>query len=429
LLASLAARGEGIEAPSPDDLIDAGFLPPSFAARPEGGRVELGDARIVDTLRGARGAFIPISDMQIDAITRSERETFQRRAEYLATWGRFDPLMVGIRRFALDDKGRERLAIEAHVAPLDETKYGWLLSILGPATNERIAPVPGDVISAQAFVQGGLLDPTLPPHHLFLGVQDSPADLRVSGLLAALQMVRSTPAYFGGWPKPGFLDWLPAFLGGGEPDPDGYSKLPFGIWRRQFADFSILSFDRGLLDHVSQTLTVEPAPPAQFRLYVSDLSQSQLQGFVNDLAAERALHSSYGNVRLAHALAEQLRVPREVTLRESERLVNGKLICPLGGEYQLKKSENGAGRWVSTAWNENGDPPDDYQAPLLKWFRGLNTDLTRTEDGVILRAELDLQRAASEKPAIEIPLFNLFKGTRPSAAPEAKEEKKGPQKF
>jgi hypothetical protein len=391
--------------------------------------VELGEQRIVDTLRGARGAFVPISDMELTSVTRSELESYQRRAEYLATWGRFDPLLVGIRRFALDDQGRERLAIEAHIAPLDETKYGWLLSILGPATNERIAPVPGDVISAQAFVQGGLLDPTIPPHHLLLGIQDSPADLRVSGLLGVLQMVRSTPGYIGGWPKPGFLDWLPPFLGGGEPDPDGYSRLPLGLWRRQFADFSILSFDRGLLDHVTQSLTVEPAAPAQFRVYVSDLSQSQLQGFINDVAAERALSSSYGNLRLVHTLAEQLRVPRELALRDAERLVNGKLICPFGGKFQFTKLDDGSERWVSTAWNENGEPPEDYQAPLLTWFRGLNTDLTRTADGVILRAELDLQRSAAEKPAMELPLFNLFRGTRPSAAPEAAEEKTGPQKF
>jgi hypothetical protein len=338
--------------------------------------------------------------------------------------------MVGIRRFALNDQGLERIAIEANVAPLDESKYGWLLSILGPANAERITPVPGDVISVQAFVQGGLLDGTVPPHHLFLGVQDNPATLRATGFLGKLQMIQNTPGYFGGWPKPGFLDWLPPLLGGGEPDIAGYSRLPLGIWRRQFADFSVLSLDRGLLEHVTQTIDIEPAPPAQLRLYVADLSTSQLQGFINDLAAERALRSSYGNVRLAHTLTEQLRLPRAVAIHEAERLVNGRLVCPLGGEYRLVESDSGGELWISSAWWESNPAAEPFQAPLLTWFRGLNADLTRTVNGVVFRAELDMQRAPQEPQPVELPLFNLFKGIRPSAAPtEEQMQRAGPRRF
>ena len=34
-----------------------------------------------------------------------------------------------------------------------------------------------------------------------------------------------------GWPKSGFLDWLPLGLGGGPPDAFGFSRLLFGVWR------------------------------------------------------------------------------------------------------------------------------------------------------------------------------------------------------
>jgi len=35
------------------------------------------------------------------------------------------------------------------------------------------------------------------------------SDLPPKGLMQTLQLIRSTPGYLGGWPKPGFLDMLP----------------------------------------------------------------------------------------------------------------------------------------------------------------------------------------------------------------------------
>ena len=67
-----------------------------------------------------------------------------------------DPLMVGIRRTALDDN-RERIVIDGELAPLDESKYGWVLSMLGPPTREMVTPAKGDIVSMQISARGGLL--------------------------------------------------------------------------------------------------------------------------------------------------------------------------------------------------------------------------------------------------------------------------------
>jgi len=79
------------------------------------------------------------------------------------------------------------------------------------------------VINLQASVRGGLLFPTVPPSTMFLGVQDMVplSDLPPKGLMQTLQLIRSTPGYLGGWPKPGFLDVLPLGLGG-TPDQYGF---------------------------------------------------------------------------------------------------------------------------------------------------------------------------------------------------------------
>jgi len=118
---------------------------------------------------------------------------------------------------------------------------------------------------------------------MFLGVQDMVplSDLPPKGLMQTLQLIRSTPGYLGGWPKPGFLDVLPLGLGG-TPDQYGFSKLLFGLWRRQGNGFSVLSFDPQLLADVTPNLrAVEAAEPAQIRVHVTDLSQSKLAAWIN----------------------------------------------------------------------------------------------------------------------------------------------------
>ena len=70
------------------------------------------------------------------------------------------------------------------------------------------------------------------------------------------------------------------------------------------------------------------------------------------------------------------------------------------------------GLWSSTAWLPGGrqQPPADYTAPLLDWFRGLDAEMIMLSDSVLVRAALDLQRKPHEKPKIHLPLFNLFGG-------------------
>jgi hypothetical protein len=291
-----------------------------------------------------------------------------------------------------------------------------------------VTPAAGDVVSVQAAVRGGAILPRIPPHQLFLGIQDIPplGSTPTTGLLQTLNMLRATPGYLGSWPAAGFLDVLPFNLGGTVPDPNGFSRLPLGLWRRQGGGFSVLSFDPQLLANVTPQLrVVDSEIEAQLRVHVEDLSQSKIRPWIMSLYYSRGLAASAGNARFLALLSQQLQVPIEDARPVAEQLLDAKLVCPLGGEYNLVEDLDGGLRtWRSTAWARPSSTtvPDDFEAPLLKWFRGLDAHLTKAGDSVMTRIELDMQRKPTA-PKLEIPLFNfsdLFGGGQKALKPKDK---------
>jgi hypothetical protein len=214
---------------------------------------------------------------------------------------------------------------------------------------------------------------------------------------------------------------LPLGLGGGPPNAYGYSQLPLGIFRRQWEAFSALAFDPQLLAQVTPQLAAgEAENDSQVRVHVGDLSQAKLQSWVNSLAYSRAHQASVGNVKLLHALSQQLGVPRDRALAAAEGLLDAKLLCSLGGEYRLTETPGHVALWNSDQWPGAAAAPaaGEYRAPLLVWFRGMDADLTMYNDRVVVHATLDMQRKATE-PKIELPFFNnLFGGGKKE--PDAK---------
>jgi hypothetical protein len=427
MLARLAARSERLGGDSTSELVSAGLLPRGFGRRPDGSGPVVNGEVVVDSRRGARGTFLPVPDVPITGITPSEAGRLEQlNAQLAGQWRRMDPLLLGIQRTALDDQGRERIVVDGNISPLDETKYGWLISILGPPTRQMITPAAGDILTVQAAVRGGLLLPRIPPHHLFLGIEDLPplGQVPTSGLLQTLNLIRATPGYLGSWPRAGFLDLLPFNLGGSAPDANGFSRLPFGLWRRQGGGFSVLSFDPQLLADVTPQLrVVDSEIEAQLRAHVTDLSQSKLRPWILSLYYQRGLEASAGNARFMTVLGQQLHVPIDQAMTTAERLLDARLIDPLGGEYQLVEDLGGGPKvWASTSWagRNASEIPADFEAPILQWFRGLDAHLTKSGDQVTTRIELDMQRQPTA-PKLELPLLDfsrLFGGGQKALKPK-----------
>jgi hypothetical protein len=104
-------------------------------------------------------------------------------------------------------------------------------------------------------------------------------------------------------------------------------------------------------------------------------------------------------------LNQQLHVPPAACRDTAEKLLDGKLICPLGGKYVLRQSDGGSQQWTSIALQplpaSSGGllkvhAPPGYVSPPLNWFRGLDLDATMTEKTVSAHAEVMMQSPAKK---------------------------------
>jgi hypothetical protein len=401
--------------------------------------------------------------------TPEEAEAYQDQANFYATqWQQTDPLMVGIRRFKRGTNDNvERIALEAYIAPLGREKYGFIANLLAPPVNTQIQLPPDDVINCQVHMAGQTMSNSFTPDHvMFAGLKDMvpPVPGETKGLLATLRTLQSLPAYLGGWPRPGYLDRLPLGLGGGQPDAMGFSRLLVGAWRWQAGGFSVLSFDRSILESCAIHLQPVPAEDfAQGRLMVGDLDKSRLSAWFNTYWYRRAAQTTRGNLMLLDSLQVQLKVPANEALEVAEKLLDAKLQCSLGGQYGMSPEEanKNIAMWTSTAWPQrfamvddmaNGMPrahlgfdstkclpPPEYKAPWLEWFRGANVHLTQLPERLIVVGTLDIEPIPVPKteadaangqtgpdalPNMNLDLFNMpfqfFQGDKPSVKDAAK---------
>jgi len=300
---------------------------------------------------------------------------------------------------------------------------------------------------------------------MFAGLKDMvpPVPGETKGLLATLRTLQSLPAYLGGWPRPGYLDRLPLGLGGGPPDALGFSRLLIGLWRWQAGGFSVLSFDRSILENCAMHLRPIPADDvAQGRLKIRDLEKSKLSAWFNTYWFRRAAQITRGNLMLLDSLTEQLKVEPSQSLQVAERIIDARLQCSLGGRYVLQpaNSDSGVPVWQTTAWPANllvtGAsqptlgfdstkclPPPDYKATWLEWFRGAQLHLTQLPERLIVVGTVDIEPltvantagngsstegTALPKMDMNLDLFNLpfkfFKGDKPKAD---KQNQKAPE--
>ncbi|MGB7329514.1 MAG: hypothetical protein WBD31_31840, partial [Rubripirellula sp.] len=381
-----------------DDLIDAGFLPAGFGARPDGsGAINVGE-QVMDTRRGRRGSFLPIADSEIDAVTPDESAWYRRIAnEYETRFPTIDPIMVGLHRESIPasapgSEAVERISVHAEIAPLVPEKYGKYAKYLGPPTNVAMQFADDDIIAVQAHVASEELGP---PTHLFAAVKDSlpPDPDQFDGLLNIYRSLRGIPGYLGAWPQPGMLDRLPLGIGRGQPVGPGINRLIGGIYRYTDGQFSVLSFQPDVLQQALPNLAAIDVPDAaQVRARAGNLKGSQIEGWVNRQLYDRARQSSVAGASLLSLVTRQLGVAPERAEAEVQRILGVKLQCPLGGQYEYSQVSH---RWISTAWQGEVAPafaPVDYVAPPMKWFRGASATVTQYADRLVVDSVMDVAR-------------------------------------
>lgn len=401
-LAQLEARAEGVEAESVEQLIAAGLLPAGFGQRGDGSQLVVLGETGSDSLRGRPGYFTPVAEVEVAAVTPAEaaayRDFTQRFGQEI---GQLPPIGVGVERRPMPDGSGETLVAEVLATPLSDVKLGRLPTTFGPPSGERLAPIAGNVISAEA-----VLDSPLPfganagePNHMFLGVRDFRTPLivdqgRVAPGAAPAELIRM---YVGSWPKPGILR---LFMGEGlaqgeQPVPGAQST-----WQAKRDDFLLVSFKPDLVREVLPQLEMVPTEhPAQLWIDVADLNGKELTAALNALGYMRARETSVAASRLMNTLANQLNVPREECRSVAETLMDGKFVCALGGDYELVESPGGEPMWTSSAIQPQNRfmltaPPADFNFALLSWFRGLRGEARFDQEAINAHVEIDMAKSA-----------------------------------
>ncbi len=391
-LARLAAGAHGLPSTGIQELIESGFLPEGFGARSDGsGVVEVGTDS-VDTLRGARGYFLPIADIEIDQVNQQESNWYSKIAkEYSERFSQIDSIMVGLQRIPMEN-GIEQISLHAEIAPLTPKKFGWIAEQLAPPTRVSMKFAPDDIVAVQAHVESEQIGPAT---HLFLAVKDTvpPQPDEFDGVINTFRSIKELPAYLGAWPRPGAIDRLPLGLGRGRRMGDGVSKLLGGIYRYADESYGVLSFYPDILQRTINNLeAVDVETPANVRVRIGNLTGSKLQGWINQQLYTQAAKGSLAGANFLNMMTRQLRVLPSQALQRAESILGGRLQCPLGGQFQFNEP---TGLWVSTAWQAPSPPaapPQNYLSPLLTWFRGAQATLAQYSDRLVIDATVNVQR-------------------------------------
>jgi len=395
-MAALASATEGKPGDSIDELVAGGFLPSGFGARADGSQALLADGVVRDSLRGRRGFFLPVADTPVEKVAPSEAAAYRQFVELCRSkWSRFDPMIVGIRRHGPTD-GVERVVLDIEANPFDQRHFEVFSEWLGPANRDRLAPIAGDRVAMELQLSN---------QRLFGAIRGlGPVVDEVNGPYAEPGTWRDLLVGYMGTTGPlGFLGLLDRRVAA-PPDAPGLAGQPGRMWRHRDEQFTVFSFHPEVLSEVCPQLRFEPAQrPAQLRLHVEDISRGRLAPSLSTMSYLRTRGTTLGNLRLLHAIGEQLRVPGPDARRTAELLLDARLVCPLGGRYEFRKRPDGSGYWTSTALADGADGrvPPGFAAPPLSWFRGLDADVSMVPRA--LSAHIEVLMQLPKKPLVSEP--------------------------
>lgn len=412
-LARSAASVEGYPEAPLEFLTGNGFLPPRFGQRPGGSTVQFDGEGWQDSLRGRLGFFLPVADMEEGPVTRREADWYAAKTRFFTESVRqLDPMLIAIRRFD-GGENRERIVVDARIAPFGQKEFGWIDTMLGPPLKHYVVGPDNEVLRLQVSMRRSRPGPQGDTWQLFAAIQDAVApgvEMTPESWLDLWRTAKQVPGYVGATPPAGLVDWMPRL--GGMPDAEGFtfSRL-LGLWRLQTGEFSALAFDPARLEPLKQNLRVVPAErAAQIRLSVADLSSTGVGNWLNVLNYRRAWQTSVANARLLNTLIGQFGVEPSLARDYAEELLDVRLVCAMGGEYRLAGTDDRP-VWISTAWPSFRKPlmPEGYASPLLSWFRGMEVEINRVENHYELRGFADLQRTG-QREGLALPGVELLKG-------------------
>ena len=389
-LARLAARAERQPADSIEELISGGFLPADFGPRPDDSQTVLDGDHVFDSLRGRRGTFLPVPDVSVSAVTATEADDYRKfREHFHSQWGRLDPITIAVSRKD-QGQGLEQVVVDARMTPFSKENYQRIAEKVGRPDNQRLPLIKGNLAAFEII---------LDEQRVFGGLEDvGPPLSSGDGLLLGDGLLRNFLIGYLGTNGPlGPLQILN--LGIGQSDAAGFARSPLGGWRLEYGPFTLFSFQPDILSAVAPQLQYEEARrEGQLWIDVDDPSGARIAPHLNNLSYARTRETSRGNLRLLHAISQQLHVRGQDCLDVAQTLLDAKLICPLGGQYEYRRTPDAPGHWTSTALDNAAEgslfttqAPEGFISPPLSWFRGLHLDARVDPQALSLHAEVLMQ--------------------------------------
>lgn len=374
-LAVLAANAEKRPSNSIAGLIEGGFLPNGFGQRADGSVLQWDGVNLTDSVRGARGSFLPVNDVRFDKVTRDEVAAYQSFAQmYMRLWQRVDPASIAVRR--VDEGDRERMVIDLHVCPFPLQDYAFLSWFQKDTTQKQLAPIDGVLAIAEANVMGT---------HAVAGLVDTPVDENLLKTAPTPNDFGLVPLTFVGDRR---KDGLPFGIFGDKFPEDVPDDQVHHLSRTGYSNYGLRSAGYTFWSEKKESLSalagkikdVDAARKAKIRVQVADISHAQVSRVGHVLAWIQARKVADGNVEMLNRLASQFRVKPDEAASAAAVVFNATPVSPLNG------------MWTS----EPGQPVKEkiavdrmaYRQPFLNRLRGAVLELD--SEGNVLTSHVEL---------------------------------------
>ena len=135
--------------------------------------------------------------------------------------------------------------------------------------------------------------------------------------------------------------------------------------------------------------------PAQLFLQLRDISTASVMRYLRAYTYISSRRASAADTAALNRIADILQADPLTTRDQIEKALGASLVCPIGGTYELKQSDQRPAYWVSSAWlqpsvTDETEVPESYEFPFLKWLHGLDLECTLNATTLESRLELDI---------------------------------------
>ncbi|MHB8952991.1 MAG: hypothetical protein ACYC4U_08405 [Pirellulaceae bacterium] len=453
-VASRVATSLGQKGATAETLVAMGYLPPTFARRDNDVRIAVVNNHVVDLVRGRRGMFLPIPDIQLQTATQSELSAYEAFAtQYQQQWGRVDPLTVTLGSKQDVGQTSEHVLVRIQITPYARQRYAFFTRHLGPPTTEHVQSVDGDVLRVDA----ALRDSGGKPYQAHLALQDQNVTYRIeNGRLVRTdspenvpfsttnQYVAVTPGGTDGLrlvhqfvtdlqhgpntagasvlsPNVRPLLGLLAFLLGADSSRFFSEAFATDVQFDNSLEWSIFARDKQIRQQVRPQLqTTHARNPAQVRLALSDPNRASVGPYLHAYAYLASRQASGLATQMLNDLTGHFGMSPQQGLETVHWIFDAAPVCPLKGSFKWTEAEP-CGFWTSSAWHELSvfelqEVPSEYRFPFLDWLRGATVEFALT--GTTLSADVALQvKQESAGLAPANPLTTADNGGHPPVRP------------